>query len=119
MTGLDAIEWADELCPNQYSTEQKLAWLSDHDGRVWREVLRRYREDGEPTEYTDGTETLLIGAPYARGVYGNFLCAKIAEANAESSRYNQYAAAYNDTYKAWADTYNREHKSRPGGWWTF
>ena len=48
MTGLEAVRWADALAPNDYTTEQKIAWLSDLDGKFYREFLSRYEGvDGE------------------------------------------------------------------------
>ena len=119
MTGLEAIRWADTLSPNAYTAEQKTAWLSDLDGKLYREFLARYEgtEDNPPAPYTDGDEELLIPAPYARDVYVNWLLAKIAEANQEIMLYNQYSTLFNSAYRAYCDLYNREHrfKSNPCG----
>ena len=122
MTGLEAIRWADTLSPNQYTTEQKLAWLSDLDGKIFREFLARYAENAEaeaPAAYTDGSETLLIPAPYARDVYGNWLLAKIAEANQEVALYNQHSTLFNAEYRSYCDLYNKTHRATHGRGWIF
>ncbi len=124
MTGQEAIRWADTLAPNSYTAEQKLAWLSDLDGKFFREFLSRYRgvDDAPPAAYTDGSETLLIPEPYARDVYGNWLLAKIAEANQEIALYNLHSTLFNTEYKGYCDLYNRSHfVKRPCGGrsWTF
>jgi hypothetical protein len=111
MTGQDAIRWAEALAPNAYSTDQKLAWLSDLDGKFYREFLSRYEgvDDDPPAAYEDGNEDLLIPEPYARDVYGNWLLAKIAEANQETLLYNQYSTLFNAGYREYCDLYNRNH----------
>ena len=125
MTGLEAIRWADSLAPNNYPPEQKIAWLSDLDGKFYREFLARYEgADEEPPEpYADGSEELLIPEPYARDVYVNWLLAKIAEANQEITLYNSHSTMFNTEYRSYCDLYNKEHKiKRPrcyGRRWTF
>lgn len=122
MTGREVIQWADTLAPNQYSAEQKLAWLSDLDGKFWLEVLTQYHHKEElnaPEAYTDGSETLLIPAPYARDVYGNWLLAKIAEANQEIALYNQHSTLFNAEYRGYCEQYNKRHKAIHGGSWIF
>lgn len=100
MTIQDVIERVDELCPNQYSEEQKTRWLRDFDRKTWNENARNrcggcvsLRES-----YTDygQTDELWIPEPYADDIYGNFLMARIAEANAETVKYNAYATLLED-----------------------
>lgn len=113
MTGQDAIRWADSLAPNAYTVEQKIAWLSDLDGKIYREFLARYEnvdENDPPEPYEDGSETLLIPEPYARDVYGNWLLAKIAEANQEIALYNTHSTMFNAAYREYCDLYNKGHR---------
>ena len=42
MTGQEIIERTDELCPNDYSEEQKLHWLSSLDGQIFHEVIQTH-----------------------------------------------------------------------------
>ena len=124
MTGLEAVRWADTLAPNAYTTEQKIAWLSDLDGKLYREFLSRYAgvDDDPPEPYTDGSEELLIPFPYARDVYGNWLLAKIAEANQEITLYNLHSTLFNNEFKGFCELYNRDHEykgSEAGRSWIF
>ena len=122
MTGSEAVSWADSLAPNSYSTAQKIAWLSDLDGRIYREFLARYEgvdPDDPPTPYTDGTRTLLVPEPYARDVYGNWLLAKIAEANQEITLFNMHSTLFNSAYRGWCDLYNKSHRIKYEGSWIF
>lgn len=43
----ELIENADALEPNQYSFEQKLGWLSELDGQIYREVILAHESDSE------------------------------------------------------------------------
>ncbi len=121
MTGQEAILWADRLAPNAYSTEQKIAWLSDLDGKFFREILSRYEGVAwnPPLPYSDGKETLLIPEPYAREVYGNYLLAKVAEYNQEIALYNQHSTMFNAEYRAYCDLLNRNNAVRREGSWIF
>ena len=121
MTGQEAIRWADTLTPNAYTTAQKLAWLSDLDGKLYREFLSRYDGTGDaaPEPYADGSETLLIPHPYARDVYGNWLLAKIAEANQEVSLYNLHSTMFNAGYREFCDLFNKDNKIKSGRSWIF
>ena len=121
MTGLEAVRWADTLAPNAYTTEQKIAWLSDLDGKLYREFLSRYEgvEETPPAPYTDGSEELLIPLPYARDVYGNWLLAKIAEANQEITLYNLHSTLFNTEYKGFCELYNKDHVYKGGRSWIF
>lgn len=108
---LDIITELDELEPNQYDDHQKLKWLEDLDGKVYNELIEGH-DDPETIEsfaaadYSDTEVELLIGLPYARDVYINYLRGKIAESNAEAERYNLYAAAFNAEYQQYAAHYN-------------
>ena len=121
MTGQEAIRWADTLTPNAYTPEQKLAWLSDLDGKFFREFLARYEgaADSPPEPYADGSETLLIPEPYARDVYGNWLLAKVAEANQEITLYNLHSTMFNAGYREYCELFNTTHPVKRGRSWTF
>lgn len=103
MTIQEIIERVDDLCPNQYSEEQKTRWLRDYDRKTWNEnanvrgccaSLRASYEDYEQTD------ELWIPDPYGDSIYGNFLMARIAEANAETAKYNMYATLHDDAMRS-------------------
>lgn len=113
MTIRQALELVDRLKPNQYGNADKLRWLSELDGAVYREILCCH-SPALPvfTGYTDETaldETvLLIGWPYDE-IYRWYLEMKIDDANGEMTKYNNSAAKYNMYYQAFQNAYNREH----------
>ena len=119
MTITALINHVDNISPNQYTTEQKTAWLSAMDGKVFREVILTH----EPAvadlfeAYRDDSSELLIKEPYALDVYANYLLAKIAEANAEIPKYNLYSTLFNVEYNQWVSWYHRNHKPRPCHGW--
>lgn len=112
LTAHDVITEANDLSPNQYGDNLKLKWLRDLDGKIMQELIENH-EDEETVErfakanYDETSVELLIGLPYAMDVYVAYLRSKIAEANAESDRYNLYASAFNAEYSQWAAWYNR------------
>jgi hypothetical protein len=104
------IDELDELCPNQYGGETKLRWLADLDGKVYHELIETrddpYTQAGyENADYDDEDVELLIPQPWARDLYLDYLRARIAEADAETERYNLYAAAYNAVYREYSAWY--------------
>lgn len=111
MKACEIIAEANDLAPNQYDNDLKLKWLADLDGKIFREIIEQH-DDEEAKErfaeanYDDPDVELLIGVPYARDVYVNYLRGKIAESNAEGERYNLYASVFNSEYQQWAAHYN-------------
>lgn len=110
MTGLELIEQLDELEYNQYDTKQKLGWLYQLDGQIYREVIERHEgAPPMPSRYTTGNEELLIGEPYGEGIYISYMLAQIALFNGERARYNTQVISYNQQYDAWCADYNRRN----------
>ena len=124
MTIAEAIARIDRLCPNQYTTADKVLWLSKLDGRIWREVLMTHECPSvqEWEGYSSETETvggetvlvdrdveLLVPYPYDEDVYTNFLAAQIAKENAETAKYNVSIALFDGAYSAYQKLYNRTH----------
>lgn len=121
MTIAELIDYVDDISPNQYTSEQKTAWLSNFDGKVFREVIETH-EGGFPAmfaAYGDSTGELLIPEPYAQDIYSNYLLAKIAESNAEIPKYNLYSVLFNNEYNQWVSRYHRRHTPKGGKGWTF
>lgn len=113
MTIREALETVDRLKPNQYGSADKLRWLSELDGAVYREILTQHEMDGPafagytPEADLDGT-VLLIEWPYDE-IYRWYLEMKIDDANGEMAKYNNSAAKYNMYYQAYQNAYNRAH----------
>lgn len=113
MTIREAIELVDRLKPNQYGSADKLRWLSELDGAVYREILTQHEMElpafagYAPETDLDGT-VLLIAWPYDE-IYRWYLEMKIDDANGEMTKYNNSAAKYNTYYQAYQNAYNRAH----------
>lgn len=121
MTGEQIISNVDSLMPNQYSTEQKVSWLSSLDGKIFNEVILTHsgaRFVFFPFDGYDSDECeLIVQPPYAADLYGNYLKSRICAENGEIAKYNQYVALYTNAYNEWAAWYNKTHMPRPGGKW--
>jgi len=115
----DVIRELNSLSPNQYEDTLKGKWLEDLDGRIERELGGSIRAEGSTPaggESAGGT-ALLVPEPWARDVYVNYLRSKIAEADAETERYNLYAAAFNGAYAEFAAWFSRTgRKTKQTGW---
>ena len=127
MTIREAIETVDRLTPNQYENIDKVRWLSELDGVVYKEIEQthakgnpvcepwvRVRDPWDFTGYPEEVdlETVLrIPWPYDE-IYRWYLEMKIADANGEMTRYNNAAAKYNSYYTAYQNAYNRENMPR-------
>ena len=120
MTINEAIGLVDQLRPNSYSTENKIAWLSKLDGRIFTELYQTREDcpldsfDGYGSD-TDGDTALLVPYPYAEDIYNYFLQAQIDKENGEVMRYNGSITMYNSAFAAYAAAYNREHAAIPMG----
>lgn len=66
----EAIETVDRLLPNQYETPDKVRWLSELDGIVYRDIICTHEHEKEPEPFTGYGEDvaleteLLIPWPY-------------------------------------------------------
>ena len=104
----------DGVKPNQYSIEDKVAWLSFIDQSIINDVLLTHEGyDGRYDDFTGySADNLTVGliapSPYDR-LYTAYLKMKIDEENGETARYNNSATLFNSylaEYKKW---YNRNH----------
>lgn len=120
-----AIDRVDEMRPNMQSRPLKIAWLSELDGLIWRELIikhqmtveewRRYKHDRdfrpvmpEYDEDTDPGETLLVAAPYDN-LYLYWLMSKIDEQTMETEKYNNDRQMFNASYESLSDYWTRTH----------
>ena len=120
-----AMDRVDEMRPNMQSPELKIAWISELDGMIWRELISRhmirpdeyarYRKDadGRPVmpEYdkdTDPGEKLLVPAPYDN-IYLYWLMAKIDEQTMEMDKYNNDRNLWNASWDTFSDYWTRNH----------
>ena len=118
MTILEAITLVDNMKPNQYTRADKVKWLSNLDGIVFREIISTH--DGNTMEEFNGyadtaaDETiLLIPYPYDADIYNYYLQSMIDKENGEYAKYNQSATMYNNAFRTFQDWYNRTHRPLP------
>ena len=107
---IDAINRIDSLKHNTYSQSDKVAWLSEVDCDVAKNVIATHNgEDIDFTGYDDSTDTqteLLIPAPYDK-VYLLWMEAWIDYYNGEYEKYNNAMAMFNTAYDGFKNYYNR------------
>lgn len=111
---MEAIASIDELKPNGYSFEVKLAWLSYLDGMIKREIIDTHQEakmtdfiayDENTAEQTE----LLAHEPFAQELYISFLENQIDYFNGETAKYNNSLLKFQAAYTAYSRWYNRSH----------
>lgn len=118
MTISEAIAMVNQLKPNQYDDTQKIAWLSQLDGKIFLELIKTH--EGAPEEdftgYAPNVDTateLIVQFPHAQDVYNYYLQSMIDRENGEISKFNQSAALFNESYNSYAGWYNRNHVPLP------
>lgn len=114
MTIQAAIDMIDTLKPNMFPALQKVAWLNDLDGMIYREIIRTHHGAEQYATfrgYDQDTSTnteLLAREPYS-DVYRHYLAAQMDIANRESEEYAKDMVLYNNAWQTLADWWNREH----------
>lgn len=118
MTIMEAIAWVDGLRHNGCSQEQKVAWLSQLDGKLHRLVLEAHEGDTGVFGGYDGATALdtplLVGKPF-EDLYLYWLEAQICRCEGEVADYNGAIALYNQVYGAFAADYKQTHMPKGKG----
>lgn len=96
MTIQEAIDRADSVKPNAFSTADKVAWINSLEGTVALEVFLMAPAEAAQFHYTeeDVSTTLLIDPPFD-DLYVFWLEAMIDEANGEYDRYQNDRQMFN------------------------
>jgi hypothetical protein len=116
MTLNEAIAKIDSLIPNQYTFAEKVAWISDVDGRIYRDLITKHENpeektwDGPYDEDSSSALVLLAYEPYT-DLYIYYMMAMIDQYNGEYTRYSNDMEQFNNSYQAFADDYIRNNKS--------
>ena len=113
MTIKELMEYVDRMVPNQLEHIDKLQWLNDVEGLIYREIILTHvgAADIPYTKYdsdTDPDTPLLAPEPYC-DVYRFYLESKVAQANGEMNRYNNAATSFNAAWQTFQDYWNRTH----------
>lgn len=120
-----AIDRVDEMRPNLTGRELKVAWLSELDGLVWRELILKHQMTQEEwNRYphdewnrpqmpvydpdTDPGTELLVREPYD-SLYVYWLMSRIDEQTMEWEKFNNDRAMFNGAYESFSDYLTRTH----------
>lgn len=110
---IEALKRVDDLKPNDYTTEEKIVWLSNLDFMVKTEIIDTH-EGGKDITFNGYEEDvppeteMLIPKPYEE-LYIHWLEARIDYANGEYTKYNNSITMFNNLYAAFGRYYNRTH----------
>lgn len=120
---IEAINHVDELKPNTFPQEMKVAWLSVLDGKIKRNIFDTHEPGNTgflPSSfngYDENTslETVLLAKSPYDAMYLYWLEANIDQVNGEYDRYNASIMLFNVEYEAFETDYHRRHKPKGGG----
>ena len=104
ITAARVLQQVDTLLPNQYTTAEKLRWLTQAEGFVRREILG---ERGELPALQETAE-LCVCSPYEE-LYRHYVEAQIHYCNGEMARYNNAVTAWNNAFLTYRDYHTRTH----------
>lgn len=118
MTVSKAVAKTDALRPNDFSLADKIAWLSELDGRIKHEILDTHEgfDDVSFEGYTPSNTSveLLVPNEYA-DIYIYWLFLKMDFVNGEAQRFNNSAAMHNTAWINFANHINRTHMPKSVG----
>ena len=112
---IEAISRIDSLKHNTYTQSEKVAWLSEVDFDVQKNIIDTHGGgDNTFTGYDDSTDLqteLLIPAPYDKA-YLLWMEAQIHYYNGEYDKYNNAKDMFYEAYEGFRNYYNRTHKPK-------
>lgn len=115
MKVIEAIHEADNLDPNLYDVQDKIAWLSRLDLRIQKEIFdtHKYNEGEEEIHFTgygpnDTEAVLLVDEPWAE-MYVHWLEAQISYHNREYDGFNAANMLFESVYSSFANAYHNSH----------
>lgn len=114
MTILEAVQAVDAVLDDPCTYAQKVRWLSELDGQIFRRLhLTHGEQAGEPhyDENTDPQTELLVSAPY-ESLYSAYLAGRILECMGQRERSEYARADFQRRLDAFASDYHRSHTPR-------
>lgn len=114
MTIQTAIDLVDSLKPNMFTNQQKVAWLSDLDGMVWREVIKTHEGPHAGIDFvgydqdTEMDTVLLAPDPYS-DLYKHWLASRMDIANRDNNEYTKDMVLFNNMWQTLCDYWNRTY----------
>lgn len=113
MTIEEVLAEVDEIKPNTFDDNIKLKWLSELDGKIYKELILTHEHDADITftPYTsaDMNKELLAEFPYS-DIYRHYVFANIDYSNGESDRYQNSMVMFNNAFDAYRKYYNKTYK---------
>ena len=111
LTVEEILQAVDDLKPNSFSREDKVAWLRAFDGQIRRELVATHRggEDLPSPEQGQEDRFLLVPEPYGRDLYLTYLENRMDHYNGDTGRYNNSLDQLSGAYTAFARWYHRTH----------
>lgn len=113
MTIADVISRVDAAKPNRFSQKQKLEWLGNLEGQIFREIICTHENPDEISYEAFGSDvdmarTLIAPHPYDE-VYILYLQSRIDLGNQEIAKYQNSAALFNNSYDLLRNYWKRTH----------
>ena len=100
MTVKECVEFVDGNKPNAFSTEAKIIWVSQIEGKIASEIFlmapAELKQFVYRTALEDGDKELLVDPPYD-DIYTAYLTAKVDAKNGEFNRLSTAAQALSST----------------------
>lgn len=107
MTLKQVIDLVDDIEPNAYSSETKVAWLNECEGTIQTDIFLRAIDDVELYTWADDQQTVLLVKPPHDKLYRFYLQAMIQLANAEYDRYQNTMVLYDAAWGEYARWFGR------------
>lgn len=108
-----AVARFDTLYPNALAYAEKLKWISDLDGMIFRDIHQAFENCGaaEFSGYDIRTDknTVLLVPPPDDDIYIKYLSAQNDLVNGDSTRYQNSQAVFNTAYSDYAAAFTRSH----------
>lgn len=101
------IDLVDDIEPNAYSSETKVAWLNECEGTIQTDIFLRAIDDVELYTWPDDQQTVLLVKPPHDKIYRLYLQAMIQMANAEYDRYQNTMVLYDAAWGEYARWFGR------------
>lgn len=98
MTVYECVHYVDEVKPNAFPLNAKIAWLGQLEGKIAAEIFLMAPAELKKFCYTsataDGSKVLLVDPPYD-DIYSAYLTAKVDSKNGEFNKLSTAAQAFN------------------------
>lgn len=118
MTIQAAIDLIDSLKPNMFPDAQKVAWLSELDGMIWREVIKTHEGFPAGVDFvgydldTEMDTVLLAPEPYS-DLYKHWLASRMDVSNRDNNEYTKDMVLFNNAFQTLCNYWNRTYMPIP------